>query len=807
MTRPAPAFADGALLMESVSTNPPETRTAPEDRCTLCDLPTPDPPITDEAVDGRFCCAGCREIYRTLGDLDAEAAASVRERMDGTADASASVPDDAAEAFVHVEGMHCTACEAFLETLAEREDGVYRAEASYASEMIRMRYDAAQTRTEDLPALLTRGGYRASLERTEADTANEDSETVVRLVLGGFFAMMVMMGYIVFFYPEYAGYASLLDLDGSDGLYALGNTAVFTTVVLAITGWPLLRGAWVSLRVLRPNMDLLISIAALSAYLYSIGAILVGRTEVYFDVTVVIVMAVTIGRWFERRVKRRATGRLAELTREQVTIARRVQNAGTDTVDVDALAPGDRVLVKEGERIPIDGRVVEGEAPVDEALLTGESVPVTKRTGDEVLGGTIVRGNALVVAVSDAAESTLDRLVRLMWEIQAATPGTQHVADRIAAVFVPLVLVLAAGAVGIQLAGGMTASYALLTGLTVLIVSCPCALGLATPLAVASGTRAALDRSIVVKNAGVFEVGSTVDTVVFDKTGTLTTGRMQVIDAVGSPKALRQARAIEQRAAHPVAAAIAASGEAGGTVTQFQSHRRAVTATIDDTRVFVGHPDAYRERGGTLPDALARRMAQARDDGHVPVVVGWGGMARGGFVVGDAVRDEADRVLDRLRTEGRRLAVCTGDQETAAAPLQADARIGDVFAEVRPEAKRALLQRWRRERGPIAMVGDGTNDAPALADADVGIAFGPTALAADSADVVILDDDLERVPDVFAVARGTRRRIRQNLGWAFGYNAIAIPLAALGLLNPLAAALAMASSSILVVVNSSRRWR
>ena len=794
--------------METASSATPTAPAADADgRCTLCDLPTPDPPVTADDVDGAFCCTGCREIYRTLGDLDDEQAAAVRQRVDGGDAPEASVPDDAAEAFVHVDGMHCTACEAFLETMAERADGVYRAEASYASEMIRVRYDGAARQADDLPDLLTRGGYRASLDRTEDDAAAADSETTVRLVLGGFFAMMVMMGYVVFFYPEYAGYASFLDLDGSDGLYALGNTAVFTTVVLVITGWPLLRGAWVSLRVLRPNMDLLISIAALSAYLYSIGAILVGRTEVYFDVTVVIVMAVTIGRWFEGRVKRRATRRLADLTREQVTAARRMQNGATETVDIDALAPGDRVLVKAGERIPIDGTVVDGDAPVDEALLTGESAPVTKRAGDDVLGGTVVRGNALVIAVSDAAESTLDRLVRLMWEIQAATPGTQHLADRIAAVFVPLVLVLAAAAVGLQLAGGMTASYALLTGLTVLIVSCPCALGLATPLAVASGTRAALDRGIVVKNAGVFEVGGDVDTVVFDKTGTLTTGRMRVLDTVGTAEAIGRARAIEQRAAHPVADAIVASGDAGGAVTGFQSHRRGVSATVDGTAVFVGHPDAYRERGGTLSAAVARCMDRARDAGHVPVVVGWNGTARGGFVVGDAVRDEADGVLDRLRADGRRLAVCTGDQATAAAPLEADVRIDDVFAEVRPEAKRALLQQWRRERGPLAMVGDGTNDAPALADADVGIAFGPTALAADSADVVILDDDLKRVPDVFNVVRATRRRIRQNLGWAFGYNAVAIPLAALGLLNPLAAALAMASSSLLVVLNSSRRWR
>jgi Cu2+-exporting ATPase len=380
----------------------------------------------------------------------------------------------------------------------------------------------------------------------------------------------------------------------------------------------------------------------------------------------------------------------------------------------------------------------------------------------------------------------------------------QQVADRLASVFVPLVLLLGVGAVGLQLLTGATLPNAVLTGLTVLIVSCPCALGLATPLAVAAGTRAALRHRIVVKHAGVFERAADLGLVVFDKTGTLTTGQMRVVDATGDPEALKQARAVEQWSAHPVAEAVVDSGPAADAdVRDVETHPRGIAATVGGTRLFVGHPEAYREWGGTLPDALAERAEAAVEHAQVPVVVG-DGRARGLFVVGDSVREEADAVLDRLHNEAR-LAVCTGDHEAAAAPLRADARIDDVFARVRPEAKRALLRQWGTEHGTVAMVGDGSNDAPALADADLGIAFGPTALAADSADVVILDDDLARVPDVLGLARATRRRIRQNLGWAFGYNAVAIPLAITGWLNPLAAALAMAASSLLVVGNSARR--
>ena len=783
--------------------SPPASSAADESAgtCALCDLPTPDPPIRGD--DGTaFCCTGCREIHRTLDELDEDTAAAVQDRVTDTGGASPSLPDDADEAFLHVDGMHCTACEAFLETVAERTEGVHRAEASYASEMVRLHYDPTRHTEDDLTGLLTRGGYTASLDRSDPDSA---SDAVARLLVGGFFTMMVMLWYIVFLYPVYAGGGGIVALEGDFARYALGNVAVATTVVLAVTGWPLLRSAGVSLRVLQPNMDLLVTLAAGSAYVYSIGALLMGETEVYFDVAVVIVFVVTLGRWVEGRVRDRAAGLLADLTREQASTARRVADDGTvATVDADALAPGDRVRVRQGERVPVDGTVAQGEATVDEALVTGEARPVSKAPGDDVIGGSVVQTHALDVTVGPDTESTLDRLVRLMWQIQASTPGTQQVADRLAAVFVPLVLVLGAGTVVVQLLMGAAAGPALLTGLTVLIVSCPCALGLATPLAVTAGMRAGLRHRIVAKHAGAFETAANLSVIAFDKTGTLTTGEMKVLDSMGDSTALRVGRAVEQWAAHPVAEAVVDSGPVADTpVTDVENHPRGVSATVDGTRVFVGHPEAYRNRGGTLPDALAERVQSILEAAQVPVVVGWDGQARGLFAVGDTLRPEADAVLDRLKNEAR-LAVCTGDHAAAAAPLRADDRLDDVFADVRPEAKRALLRRWRAEHGPVAMVGDGSNDAPALADADLGIAFGPTALAADSADLVLLDDDLRRVPDALALAHATRRRIRQNLGWAFAYNAVAIPLAIVGWLNPLAAALAMAASSLLVVGNSAR---
>ncbi len=774
-------------------------------RCTLCDVPTPDPPITADDVDGAFCCLGCLEVARLLDGLDTDEAEAVRAQMTDRATEAPSVPDDAASVFLRMEGMHCATCESFIETIARRADGVFAAEASYASDMVSVQYDADRLTEADLCDALSRGGYRA-YRHDEVDAGTEEAQnTVVRLLLGGFFTMMVMIWYIVFLYPVYFGAEGLMDLTGPDGRYAFGNIWLFSTFVLGFTGWPILRGATVSLRVLQPNMDLLVALAAGSAYLYSTGAMLMGQIDLYFDVTVVIILAVSLGNYYERVIKRRAAGLLNDLTREQVDEARRLEEDGPHTVPLDALRPGDRVLVRAGERIPVDGMVVEGTAAVDESLLTGEALPVTRRPGDDVIGGAVVTEHALTIEVGDAVDSTLDRLVHLMWEIQSKRPGVQRLVDRIAAVFVPLVLVLAVGTVGWQLVTGAAFTPALLTGLAVLIVSCPCALGLATPLAIASGVREALARRIVIRDVSVFERAPTIRTLAFDKTGTLTTGSMQLLDAAASDEALQRARAVEAHSTHPVARAIVdGAARNGHTVTRVRSASRGIGADVDGTRVLVGHPDWLRAQGWSVANAYRQRATEAQANAQVPVAVGWDGAVQGLLVVGDELRADWRSVLDRLQQADREIVVLTGDSQAAADRLRTQGVFDQVFADVRPEAKSEIIRQLHAQ-GPIAMVGDGSNDAPALAEADLGIAFGPTALAADSADVVITDSALHRVPQVFALARQTRRRIRQNLGWAFLYNAVAIPLAIAGAINPLFAALAMASSSLLVVGNSARR--
>ena len=812
--------------------------------CTLCDLPTGSDPHTATDVGGEYCCRGCLTVARSLDDVDDVDDLEARTPGSATDDSF-----DGETAFLHVDGMHCATCESFLELTAGEQAGVEAAEASYATDTIRVEYDPDTVTAEALPDALSVAGYTAS-DRADPKAEGDDVAVVRFLIGGGFFGMMAMLWYVLFLYPTYFGYEPLLDLGGVSGLYLFANVWLFTSIVLFYTGYPILRGAYVSLRAGQPNMDLLVSLAATSSYAYSTLAMLLGRTDLYFDVTIAVILVVTAGNEYESQIKRRATGMLSELTTAAETEVRR---ASGETVSTEAVEPGDHLLVRPGERIPFDGTVVEGTAAVDEALVTGESLPATKRPDDAVRGGTVVTDAPVVVAVGEDATSTLDTLVRLLWEIQSSRSGIQRLVDRLATIFVPLVITVATVVGAVTLATGGSPTTAALVALTVLIVSCPCALGLATPLAIAAGIRDAAQRGIVIVSDAVFESAADVDAVVLDKTGTLTDGEMRLLetetdDQTTAEAIVGRAAALERASAHPIAEAIVeAAGvgdegedrpggvdeggptavadggtepagdapqhvrEAPTATPDFGVDTAAVTVTdrgvegtIDDERVVVGHRSLFAGSAWTLPDRLHHAGEAAVADGNVPVYVGWDSRVRGVLVVGDEVRDGWDDLVSDLDDRGKRVVVLTGDSRAAARRFEAHPAVDEVFAEVPPEAKAETVRRLGG-REQVAMVGDGSNDAPALAAADLGVSIASgTDLAADAADAVLLEDRLSAIPELFAVTRGTNRRIRENLGWAFAYNAVAIPLAIAGVLNPLLAAIAMGTSSILVVSNSSR---
>ena len=793
--------------------------------CTLCDLDVPANPITDPEVSGEFCCQGCLAVARSLDGVDpAEADLEELAADEPIEDADGEVT------YLSVDGMHCATCERFLEMTATDHDGVEAAAASYATDTMKVVYDPETVTEGDVPDIVTRSGYRA-FQREEG--SDEDDPTIGRLLIGGFLGMMAMLWYVLFVYPQHFGFDPVVDFGTFGRLYLLGQIWLFATIILLYTGFPLLRGAYVSLRAGQPNMDLLVALAATSSYVYSAAITVAGGIDVYFDVTIAIVLVVTTGNYYEDRIKHAAVALLSELTEARVAEAR---TRDGEVVPIEEIDPGTELLVRPGERIPLDGTVVEGVAAVDEALVTGESLPVTRRPGDEVVGGGVVTDRPLVLAVSEDGTSTLDRIVGLLWDIQSSRRGIQQLADKLATVFVPLVVVLALLAAAATLVLGGTPTAALLVALTVLIVSCPCALGLATPLAVASGVQRAAEDGIVVGSETVFETLPETDVVALDKTGTLTSGEMAVTDvrSDGDDGVLARAAALERYSNHPVADAVVAhAADAdvptldvddgaradGGTMTESGGNGppddgddlpvdvepKGVAGLVGGTETVVGHPDLFDARGLSVPDAHADRASEAAANGAVPVLVGWDGECRGVLTVTDRPRDDWRVTVETLAAEDRDVVVLTGDDSAAAEQFRSHPAVEEVFAGLPPDGKVATVQQLR-DRGRVTMIGDGANDAPALAAADVGVALAQgTELATEAADAVVTSGRLDAVPTLFAVSGATRSRVRQNLAWAFGYNVVAIPLAATGLLNPLFAALAMGTSSALVVINSSRQ--
>jgi Cu2+-exporting ATPase len=739
--------------------------------------------------------------------MDEEQASKLREQTINKRESvkkENTLPESYGEAFLKVDGMHCSTCESFIETLADRQEGIYKSEASYASEMVKIYYDYDKYEPDELPPLLSKMGY--VVREVDTESSKEEQDEIVRLLIGGFFGIIGLLLYILFLYPTYINGEGFVPLTKAEELFFVSNIFVMTSFVLFYTGFPILRGAWVSVLVLKPNMDLLITIAAVSAYLYSVGALLTGSAEVYFDVTMAIILVVSIGNYYEKKIKSGRQNLLSKLSDKKIKTARVRRNGDQEEVPISDIQPGEQIIVRAGERIPIDGTIINGEGVINETLMTGESIPVNKKAGDRVLSGTILTQNALTIKAGKKVQSTIDELLQLMWNIQSSRSGKQRLADRIATYFVPGVIILGIGTFAFHLFNEGGATKAMLSALAVLIVSCPCALGLATPLAISAGIRSALEEEIIFKTASVFEDRADAEIVAFDKTGTLTTGRMHLLDKGDNERALIYAALLERYSSHPIADPIARSKtELKTEVQSFRSYSTGVSGQINDISVYVGQPEWLKQNEFQISQNLSKKIKKSKAEGNIPVAVGWDGKVQSILVVGDQLRNETPKVLSTLKNEGKRIAIITGDSNESAQSLQDKLNPEFIFSEIRPESKSKIVKKLRN-LGRVAMAGDGSNDAPALAEADLGIAFGDlTGIAAESAQVVIPNNRLQLVPSAFKAIRLTKNRIRQNLGWAFLYNIITIPLAITGAINPLFAAIAMATSSLLVVGNSSRK--
>jgi cation-transporting ATPase V len=591
-----------------------------------------------------------------------------------------------------------------------------------------------------------------------------------------------------------------------------------TVPVQFVAGWPFLKGAVQQARAGTTGMDTLIALGTMTAFLYSTYQLFAGG-PLFFDTSALIIAFVVLGRYFEASAQgktREAISNLLEMGAKEATLLVDDQEI---LVPIDQVRVGDLLRVRPGEKIPVDGEVIDGRAAVDESMLTGESVPVEKTVGDHVAGATVNTDGLLTVrATAVGADTALAQIVRLVEQAQGGKAPVQRLADRVSAVFVPAVIGVAVATFAgwTLIAGnpvaGMTAAVA------VLIIACPCALGLATPTAIMVGTGRGADLGILVKGGEVLETSKKIDTVVFDKTGTLTRAQMRVTDVVAGKRrqpdlVLRIAAAVEAGSEHPIGAAIVAGALERGLeippATAFANLAgHGVRAEVDGKPVIVGRRKLIDEHDLQLPDHLAAAAAELEEQGRTAVFVGRDGHVVGVLAVADTVKDDAVDVVRQLHAMGLKVAMITGDNTRTANAIAKQVGIDRVLAEVLPQDKVTEVRRLQDEGRVVAMVGDGVNDAPALVQADLGIAIGTgTDVAIEASDITLMSDRLDGVVLAIGLSRQTLRTIYQNLGWAFGYNTAAIPLAALGALNPVVAGAAMGLSSVSVVTNSLRLRR
>ncbi|HZJ49039.1 MAG TPA: copper-translocating P-type ATPase, partial [Acidimicrobiia bacterium] len=609
----------------------------------------------------------------------------------------------------------------------------------------------------------------------------------------------------------------LLAMLGPDARWNSLIQAVLTTVVVFGFGWQFHKAAWKQVTSFSPAMDTLVSIGTITAWAYSLYATVEG-SAVFFDTAAMITTLILMGRYFEARAKGQASRAITKLLELGAKQARVIRGGSEVMVDVSDVAVGDTVVALPGEKIPTDGRVAAGSSSVDESMLTGESAPVEKAIEDDAFGATINQQGRLEIEVTKVGESTaLAQIVRLVEDAQATKAPVQRLADRVSAVFVPTVLGLAAVVfVTWMVVSGGDTPVALRNAVAVLIIACPCAMGLATPTAIMVGSGRGAELGVLFKNAEVFERARSVDVVVFDKTGTLTRGAMTLTDVVTDEderRFLMLAGSVEAASEHPIGKAVALGAEEHdvdlATPTDFAAlSGQGVVGTVEGVVVTVGKAKLMAERGLQVPGHYSDAMERIEIAGNTAFLVGWDGVVRGAIGVADTVRPTSAAAVAELRALGIDVVMLTGDNHRTAETIAAQIGIERVIAEVLPGDKAEEIRRLQGEGRSVGFVGDGINDAPALTQADLGMAVGSgTDVAIEAGDVVLMNGDPMLAVTSLRLARRTFSTIKENLYWAFGYNTAAIPLAALGFLNPMIAAGAMAFSSVSVVTNSLRLRR
>ncbi|GAA4905642.1 Cu+-exporting ATPase [Nonomuraea thailandensis] len=724
-----------------------------------------------------------------------------------------------------IGGMTCASCANRIERKLNKMDGV-TATVNYATEKAKVTFPEGVA-PQQLIAEVEKAGYTAALPAPpQPDQAEQEPQDELQPLRDRLITSVVLAVPVI-------AMAMIPPLQFTNWQWL---SLVLAAPVVVYAGWPFHKAAWTNLRHGAATMDTLISIGTLAALGWSLWALFFGtagtpgmthpfaftieRTDgsgnIYLEAAAGVTAFILAGRYFEARSKRRAGAALRALLELG---AKDVELADGRRVPVEQLKVGDRFIVRPGEKIATDGVVEEGTSAVDASMLTGESVPVEVRPGDAVTGATVNAGGRLIVRTTRVgADTQLAQMARLVEDAQTGKAQVQRLADRISGIFVPIVIALALGTLGFWLGTGDGVGAAFTAAVAVLIIACPCALGLATPTALLVGTGRGAQLGILIKGPEVLESTRRINTVVLDKTGTVTEGRMtltavHVAEGESEEEVLRLAGALEHASEHPIAQAVAKGaaarvGELPAPEGFANVEGLGVQGIVDGHAVLVGRPRLLEEWSQHLPAGLERDLHEAQAAGRTAVAVGWDGKARAVLVVADVVKPTSKEAIAQLRVLGLTPVLLTGDNEAVAKTVAAEVGIDEVIAEVLPAGKVDVVKRLQAEGKVVAMVGDGVNDAAALAQADLGLAMGTgTDAAIEASDLTLVRGDLRVAADAIRLSRRTLSTIKGNLFWAFAYNVAALPLAALGLLNPMIAGAAMAFSSVFVVTNSLRLRR
>ena len=705
-----------------------------------------------------------------------------------------------------VAGMTCASCALRIERILGRQDGVENAVVNFAGQEARVTA-SHDVDTSALEAAVAKIGYEIHAlqpgeERVSPSARfNEEARRQWRVFVGAAALAAIVMG---------------LAMLGSDSTPQRVTQGLLTTVVVFGFGIQFHRTAIARLRGLDATMDTLISVGSVAAWGYSVWA-LFSDNPLFFETAAMIVTLILLGRFLEARAKGHASAAVTKLLELAAPQARVIRDGVEQLVDPLDLRPGETVVVLPGEKIPADGTVSAGSTSIDESMLTGESRPAVKNIADQVFAATVNQEGRIEIDVTEVGPNTaLARIVRQVQDAQATKAPVQRLADRVASIFVPAVIVLAVVVfVGWVIGSGEVAT-AMRNAVAVLIIACPCALGLATPTAIMVGGGRSAELGILFNDATSLEIGAKIDAVAWDKTGTLTRGAMTLADATiegDADRFLYLVGSVESASGHPIGKAVALGAEERGIeLAQPETAEliagRGVVGSMEGTEIVVGSAKLAADRGLRIPDHLEDQVADYARSGHTAFLAGWDGEVRGALAVADSLRPTAVQTIRHLAADGIDSVLLTGDNAQTAEAIGAELGISRIESELLPGDKSATVARLQSSGARVAFVGDGINDAPALTRADLGVAIGTgTGVAIEAGDVVLMSGEPRAVVTALAMSAATYRTIRQNLGWAFGYNVLAIPLAAAGLLNPMIAAGAMALSSVSVVTNSLRLRR